>query len=387
VAWNANVEAFPVSADNMALGDGAPGGVAEQAAYGVTAPQIPTPTVFNPESMKVKPVPNVDVQAKVPTASVAAKDHVYDEPRLKKPGPPEFMNRDKKPGDRFYAEQMSRKPVYTYNHQMYHIENHLQMKRDLDNRKAVGAFNALQAAKVNSATTAEMAYRARSDEEDKLAASEAKISELRNNIAAVAGNDNEDHAKLQLQLERAKQAHAGILAASAQMAKEVDAAIDKSAQIQGLAKVDYEINMDGTMELSQAIIAAQAAKMQLDQFDKQVAAEKKVSVVDKANKAEFAAADVKSADAVAQVDANAEQAERAAEEADYQADKKQARDAAAKKNKGLVTVASEEAESNHLAAEAAAINVPTPPAPEPADKPAAYSSSAEDTAAFASGAR
>lgn len=140
--------------------------------------------------------------------------------------------------------------------------------------------------------------------------------------------------------------------------------------------------MDGTMELSQAIIAAQAAKMKLDQFDKQVAAENKVGIVDKANKAEFAAADAKSEAAVAQVDANAEQAERAAEEADYQADKKQARDAAANQNKGLVSVASEEAESNHLAAEAAAINVP---APEP--KPAAYASSAEDTNAFASGAR
>merc|ERR1712167_400550 len=303
---------------------------------------------------------------KVSVDNMNANTHIYKEPVYTKPTGKEYLNRELKPGHPRYAHQMSEKPIYTYNHEMHHMNVGLQRQRDHAYRRARGAKNVLTAANQGAQATADMAFKAREEQE-------ANLAESENKIAAIKA-----HAKLQLQLERAKKKHAQQLATAASMGRAVDKMIAKAGEIVGRARADFEMVKDPTTNLEDAIIAAAQAKMALRAHDQEVEAENKRAETDKKNKAIFKKANANAEAGVIAVKEKQEELNHKANQQDFEVAKQAAARAASKVNSGLVTVPPEAvqpndiqrmaAESNALAAKAAAA-VPTAPA-QPVAKPA-----------------
>jgi len=426
VAWNADVEAFPVAGESVALGDanaptdlarvdtptpevkGAPqtaetlmakakADAGKQqvdkmlARYAETTKSAsqPLPSVSPITPISVGAVKKFDASSvhaqkdtttapKVSVDNMNANTHIYKEPVYTKPTGQEYLNRELKPGHPRYAHQMSEKPIYTYNHEMHHMNVGLQRQRDHAYRRARGAKNVLTAANQGAQATADMAFKAREEQEANLAESENKIAAIKVQIAMVAGHDNKAHAKLQLQLERAKKKHAQQLATAASMGRAVDKMIAKAGEIVGRARADFEMVKDPTTNLEDAIIAAAQAKMALKAHDQEVEAENKRAETDKKNKAIFKKANANAEAGVIAVKEKQEELNHKANQQDFQVAKQAAARAASKVNSGLVTVPPEAvqpndiqrmaAESNALAAKAAAA-VPTAPA-QPVAKPA-----------------
>jgi len=135
--------------------------------------------------------------------------------------------------------------------------------------------------------TAEMANAVRSQEEEDVALSEAKIRTIKDDIADSQFKNKSKHAKLQLALVREQKKHAELLARAKTMGEAVNVAIDKAGDIEGRARAQFHADMDPQMELSQAIVAAAQAKMALDEHDKMVRQQNEQAAADKKNKLYF----------------------------------------------------------------------------------------------------
>jgi len=411
-AWSANVEALPVQGDTVQLGAGAEveapvgGQVAadeaavkeaeKEVAADASASAVKPIEMGSSASIGTKPVdtnaiasgmrittPETRDFTAVRTPAIDPNEHLYVEPTYKKPPPQEHINRNLKPGDPMYPRQQAETPIFTYNHQMHHIHTSLQAGRDHAYATARGANNVLLAAEDGSKATADMAYRARAEQEENLAVSEAKIDKIKLEIADVSGEDNKEHAKLQLALERAKRQHAKQLAEANTMGAAVDKMIAKAGAIEGNARAAFDQLKDPTMELEGAIVAAAKAKMALEAHDRQVARDNARDAADAKNKAVFEAADAKGQAAVEAIKEHEQKLNAEAKEKDFQIAAKDAAAATKRISDGLGVAkplsAKEKEAAETVAAEA---NTPTPAeAKAAADKKAADKKAADEKAA------
>merc|ERR1711981_1412708 len=115
------------------------------------------------------------------------------EPLLTKPPPPEFINRDKRPGDDGYLAQNAEQAIHTAEHTLHKIDVKLQSDRDLKYEAARGAHNELLAAQQGSAATADMANAVRTQQEEDLAIVEKKMRQIKNEMVEHAGVNNKEH--------------------------------------------------------------------------------------------------------------------------------------------------------------------------------------------------
>merc|ERR1711990_435017 len=388
-AWSANVEALPVQGDTVQLGAGAEveapvgGQVAadeaavkeaeKEVAADASASAVKPIEMGSSASIGTKPVdtnaiasgmrittPETRDFTAVRTPAIDPNEHLYVEPTYKKPPPQEHINRNLKPGDPMYPRQQAETPIFTYNHQMHHIHTSLQAGRDHAYATARGANNVLLAAEDGSKATADMAYRARAEQEE-----------------------NQEHAKLQLALERAKRQHAKQLAEANTMGAAVDKMIAKAGAIEGNARAAFDQLKDPTMELEGAIVAAAKAKMALEAHDRQVARDNARDAADAKNKAVFEAADAKGQAAVEAIKEHEQKLNAEAKEKDFQIAAKDAAAATKRISDGLGVAkplsAKEKEAAETVAAEA---NTPTPAeAKAAADKKAADKKAADEKAA------
>merc|ERR1712100_742181 len=213
--------------------------------------------------------------------------------------------------------------------------------------------------------------------------SEAKIDKIKLGIADVSGEDNKEHAKLQLALERAKRQHAKQLAEANTMGAAVDKMIAKAGAIEGNARAAFDQVKDPTMELQGPIVAAAKAKMALEAHDRQVARDNARDAADAKNKAVFEAADAKGQAAVEAIKEHEQKLNAEAKEKDFQIAAKDAAAATKRISDGLGVAkplsAKEKEAAETVAAEA---NTPTPAeAKAAADKKAADKKAADEKAA------
>merc|ERR1711998_529167 len=250
---------------------------------------------------------------------------VDHEPLLVKPPPPEFINRDLRPGHKRYIIQNSEDAILTADHAIHKIDMTLQQKRDHLYYVARGAKNELVAAQEGSHATAEMANAVRLQQETDMATVEKQIQNIKGHMIDARGVDNKEHAKLQLQLERAKRKHAELLAQAKTMGEAVDQAITKAGEIEGRARANYHANMDPNMELEHAIIEAAKAKMALAQHDKEVAVENTQEKTDEKKEEFFDKVEEKGREAMDTIKEQYEDQAKKAEEEDYQREIEQAK--------------------------------------------------------------
>jgi len=364
VAWNANVEALPVHhSEHANLGDAAemaqvPAPIpvrapipnapvtpalqradanaanaqlkvdqARAAANAVDGPppQPPQPVQAARFDTDPKAVENAQPTT-VATPEMEALDMNPEEVYVKPPAP-EFINRNLNPGDDGFVKQQAEEPIHTADHEIHRINLKLQKARDLKYYVARGSKDVLTAAEKGSHATADMANAVREQEEQDVAASEAKIRDIKSDILSHQGSNNKEHAKLQLKLVHEEQKHAKLLSTAKTMGEAVNTAIDKAGDIEGRARAQYHQDMDPQMQLSEAIVDAARAKMALEEHDKQVAEQNRQTREDKKKKDYFKKVQRDGERALVAIEDNADQKRNQQEDKDYMADIKAANDA------------------------------------------------------------
>jgi len=389
IGWNANVEALPVhqASDHSVLGDASTDGQESLRSEVVPKPEVKdAPKTPETEASKVRVANSMDKVKKalaavnggapvslpspprarasrpqaspttvfpsadgyveeqqdpknarplqVSTPHIDVNGMIHHEPTFKKPPPPEFINRDKRPGDDGYIAQNAEQAIHTADHTLHKIDVQLQKDRDLKYEVARGAHNELLAAQQGSAATADMANAVRLQQEEDLALVEKKIRQIKNEMLDHAGSNNKEHAKLQLQLERQKRRHAELLASAKTMGEAVESAITKAGEIEGRARANFHANIDPNLELEHAIVDAAKAKMALEEHDKRVRQENQQAASDKKKEEFFDKVEEKGQEAIAKIKEDYEKQKDAAEEADY----KQEKEAAEKEAQQAATV-------------------------------------------------
>jgi len=353
---------------------------APRATRPASVPRATTPIPSADGFVEEQPDPKHAQPMQISTPHIDVSGMIDREPLLTKPPPPEFINRDKRPGDDGYLAQNAEQAIHTAEHTLHKIDVKLQSDRDLKYEAARGAHNELLAAQQGSAATADMANAVRTQQEEDLAIVEKKMRQIKNEMVEHAGVNNKEHAKLQLQLERQKRKHAEILATAKTMGEAVDSAITKAGEIEGRARANFHANIDPNLELEHAIVAAAKAKMALEEHDKTVRQENRQEASDEKKKVFFNKVEQKGQEAIAKIKEDYQKEKDEAEEADY----KQEKEAADKEAQTAATVGTipmqatptkqlqQEAMSRQTTEAPAAKPAPAAaPAPAPAPAPAA----------------